>query len=147
MKPTLNLPSPAFLEDKVAKLKVAKGPFSVIVKTVEEALRSGTVEDLRRGALALDIYEQLGEQRGLAQIPRRLAPIQLPTVTTTNNQMVSNRTATPPAAGRVAKSKASAPTVRSAEMFIPSHDIDFSRPDSLSTSKRRHLLARRTRRS
>ena len=122
--------SVAFLQEKLAEMRVRKGPLSVIVQTLEAALRSGTQEDLDRGRLALDILQQSGEQRPLAQIPRRK---------------------TPPEEKRkeeeAQKLKHWGTDLEKVFKVAPVSDgIDFAHADPLSTRKRRQLLARKPRR-
>jgi hypothetical protein len=141
-----------FLAAKVEELRVRLGPYSVLVQTLGAALTSGTEVDLRRGKIAFEIWQKTGEQRRLAEIARPLpAPpplparrpfpiIPIPSTPPREQQVEQLR---PRAKG--VKTKVAAPKRRFKGNLYRSMSvgIDFSKPDSLSTSKGRHLLAKR----
>jgi hypothetical protein len=133
----------AYLAEKAKELVIRKGPHSVIVRTLRDALRSGTDEDLRRGKIAFDIWQQTGEQRRLLDIPKAVPKLpKIPPVASDPKQEELRVWA------EAFEKKMSQPRNEFSETNYRSalsEDIDFSRADRLSTSKRRQCLARRPR--
>jgi hypothetical protein len=133
----------AFLAVKVRELRVRKGPHSVIVQTLEAALTSGTEVDLHRGKLAFEIWQQTGDQKRLVEIPRPLPPTPIPSTPPREQQVEQIQLRV-----KVGETTVAAPKRRRFKgnfSSSSSEGIDFSKPDRLSTSKLRHLLASRKR--
>ena len=141
LKPELD--SATLLGEQLEDLRRRKGPFSTIVQTLEAALRSGTVDDLRRGRVALDMWQQLGEERRLEDIPRA-KPKPLPSCVPPDSSRHEEQLRV---WAQAFESKMAVPKKQFSEDFSSpsSEGTDFSKPDLLSTSKRRHLLANRKR--
>jgi hypothetical protein len=129
------------LREAKRDLIIRKGAFSVIVKTLEDALKSGTEEDLFRGRLALEIFSQTSEQRHLADIPRgskarRMMETMQPPPRNKKDELRS----------AVVKRRATPRSMFDECFSVASEGTDFSRHDTLSTRPKRHLLARKKRR-
>jgi hypothetical protein len=141
--PKPELDSATFLREQLEDLRRRKGSHSTIVQTLEAALRSGTAEDLRRGRVVFEIWHQKGEERRLEDIPRakpKPLPGSVPPDSSPDEEEMR-------VWAQAVESKMAAPKKQFIEYFwsASSEGTDFSRPDPLSTSKRRHLLAARQR--
>jgi hypothetical protein len=124
----------ALLRRDLAEMRRRKGPHSVIARTLEDALLSGTDEDLRAGIFASTHFLRYYEQLTLAESGRQAKA-----------QRAAER--------RQKGLKEWAAGIEEARTIprkvfedagLPDGP-DFSRPDSLSTARKRHWLAKTSR--
>jgi hypothetical protein len=61
------------LQTVLEEVRIRKGPFSTIARTLESALQSGTCEDLGVGRIAVEYFVRYGEQYTLEELCEKRA--------------------------------------------------------------------------
>lgn len=143
----------AFLEHQLGEMTTRKGAHSTIAKTLKAALSGRTYDELQAGRVACDHFEKHYEQLTLGECRIRLR------LSRARQNVRRSELEKEPKPQRVLDPKAKAmkewgqqleqerATLRKkfAEVYV-SDGIDFARPDRLSTSGKRHLIAKNSRR-
>ena len=135
------------LERDLMEMKRRKGPHSIIATTLQDALQSGTPLDLRAGVFAADYFFQHYEQLPLEECRKRVQKkierareleakrqeeIEKAKEQETKFKEIENRES----------ERVKAQPQNAFWDWGLSDGIDFSRRDSLSTGKKRHLIAK-----
>lgn len=134
----------AFLEGELEKIKVRKGPYSKLATTLEQALGSHLAEDLDAARFACGLFDRYGDEHTLPEAramvrESNLRNAQYEAMKRARQQRENEKRRW---AGDLANKVEERGKFR--DVFV-SEGIDFSRPDTLSTRRMRHVAASKPR--
>ena len=137
----------AHLEGTLPEMQRRKGPHSIIAKTIEGSLLSGTRDDLDAGELALNHFLKFYEQLTLDESRRRVqGENERATKLEAKRQAMNQKAAEQETRFKaIEKEESERPKTRQQDVFWDWHlsdGLDFSRHDPLSAGKRRHFVAK-----